>query len=103
MTYRSAGHVSADGTSTHQTRVPFQELVTPTSFVADGITVAVNQTWAVVQRAAARVAYRHRVNRTIRELSALDDRTLSDIGLQRGQIEAVARSAAERSGWTRTH
>ncbi len=31
---------------------------------------------------------------TIRQLSMLDDATLRDIGLNRGQIEAAARSAA---------
>lgn len=35
--------------------------------------------------------------RTRRELEALDDRTLADIGISRGMIDDVARSAMEMS------
>jgi len=46
-------------------------------------------------RAAAR-------RRTIRLLHALDDRTLNDIGIKRGDIDAIVMSASRRdrpSGW----
>jgi uncharacterized protein YjiS (DUF1127 family) len=46
-------------------------------------------------RAAAR-------RRTIRLLHSLDDRTLSDIGMKRGDIDAIVMSASRRdrpSGW----
>lgn len=35
--------------------------------------------------------------RTRRELEALDDRTLADIGISRGMIEDIARAAMEMS------
>ncbi|MEJ2122533.1 MAG: DUF1127 domain-containing protein [Alphaproteobacteria bacterium] len=46
-------------------------------------------------RAAAR-------RRTIRLLHALDDRTLNDIGIKRGDIDAIVMSASRRdrpAGW----
>lgn len=36
----------------------------------------------------------HAYNRTVAELSELDDRTLSDINITRGEIRSVARQAA---------
>ncbi len=42
----------------------------------------------------AKALRRHQAyNRTTRELSRLSDRELSDLGISRGQISAVARSA----------
>jgi len=34
---------------------------------------------------------RHRVNRTVAALSDLTDRTLADIGIERSEIERIAR------------
>ncbi|OYW32950.1 MAG: hypothetical protein B7Z15_01365 [Rhizobiales bacterium 32-66-8] len=46
--------------------------------------------WAVLARQVRRW---HAYNRTIAELSKLDDRTLGDINIVRSEIRAVARRA----------
>jgi uncharacterized protein YjiS (DUF1127 family) len=38
-----------------------------------------------------------RVNATVSELSALDDHTLRDVGIERGHIRQIARRLAENS------
>jgi len=45
----------------------------------------------LVARAFAWIVERHRVNRTIAALSDLSDRTLADIGIERSEIERIAR------------
>jgi uncharacterized protein YjiS (DUF1127 family) len=45
---------------------------------------------AIRQKIAQFVAYR----RTLRELSALDNAQLRDLGIHRGQIKAIARGQA---------
>ena len=40
----------------------------------------------------------HAYNRTVTELSQLDDRTLGDINVNRGEIRAVARRASLHIG-----
>ena len=44
-----------------------------------------------VARAFAWIAKRRRVNRTIAALSDLSDRTLADIGIERSEIQRIAR------------
>jgi uncharacterized protein YjiS (DUF1127 family) len=44
-------------------------------------------------------AQRRRYRITVRELEALDDDILSDVGIQRGQIELVARQVAAHGRW----
>ena len=45
----------------------------------------------LLARALAWIVERHRVNRTIAALSDLSDRTLADIGIERSEIERIAR------------
>jgi uncharacterized protein YjiS (DUF1127 family) len=45
----------------------------------------------LLARAFARVTEQRRVNRTIATLSELSDRTLADIGIERSEIERIAR------------
>jgi uncharacterized protein YjiS (DUF1127 family) len=46
---------------------------------------------AIIDRLKAYVVY----SRTRAELAQLDDRSLADLGFQRGEIEFIARKAAE--------
>jgi uncharacterized protein YjiS (DUF1127 family) len=48
----------------------------------------------LVARLEARIAYWLRYRATVSELSDLTDRQLADIGINRGNIAAVARTAA---------
>jgi uncharacterized protein YjiS (DUF1127 family) len=46
--------------------------------------------WAWVARAVATAVARHKARQTIRELGALTDQQLRDIGLRRAEIETIA-------------
>jgi uncharacterized protein YjiS (DUF1127 family) len=46
------------------------------------------------ERAVAWLSEQARYRRTLNELAALTDRELDDIGLARGEVEAVARRSA---------
>jgi len=50
-----------------------------------------NSVLQLVARAFAWIVERHRINRTIAALSDLSDRTLADIGIERSEIERMAR------------
>jgi uncharacterized protein YjiS (DUF1127 family) len=50
-----------------------------------------NGSLQLVARAFAWVAERRRVNRTVAALADLSDRTLADIGIERSEIERIAR------------
>jgi uncharacterized protein YjiS (DUF1127 family) len=53
--------------------------------------------WAWVAKVVAAAIARHRAHGTMRELNALTDRQLCDIGLRRAEIEdAAARSVSAR-------
>lgn len=66
-------------------------------FQSGRLTIAVDLR-AAVAAALARIACQYRVYQTTRLLSALDDRALHDIGLDRCQIFQVARHAATATG-----
>lgn len=63
------------------------------SRVADGIFAAVAHWFAETRRAWA---HRRSVYRTTRALETLSDRTLSDLGLNRGGILSASVDAADR-------
>ncbi|MGD1879459.1 MAG: DUF1127 domain-containing protein [Kiloniellaceae bacterium] len=65
-----------------------------TYFTTFKLASAVDLRTAVTAR-LARIAYRYRVRRTTRILSALSEMTLHDIGLDRDQIAWAARHAAK--------
>ncbi len=52
--------------------------------------------WASLARAVASVVARVKAKETIRELSALSDRQLHDIGLRRADIERIAANGSSR-------
>lgn len=54
----------------------------------------------IMQRAAAFVVAWEARRRTIRELMALDDRMLSDLGITRGDIASIAAGTHSRTRWT---
>ena len=57
----------------------------------DSLRVGGSSGLQLVARAFAWIVERHRVNRTIAALSDLSDRTLADIGIERSEIERIAR------------
>ena len=66
---------------------------TITGEIDDGVSVAaykaINSVAAAVSRVARAVVRWHRRNTSIRELSALSDHMLKDIGISRGEIRAA--------------
>jgi uncharacterized protein YjiS (DUF1127 family) len=68
-------------------------LVNPYRVLADSAATRTSGD-SLLHRAVAWVAERRRYRRTLNELLALSDRELDDIGIGRGEIEAVARRSA---------
>ncbi len=66
----------------------------PVRLIGRGLTSAIN----AVRAAAASVAHWHKRRIAIRQLMALDDRTLQDIGVCRGDIYSVADERLKHSG-----
>lgn len=97
MTYRNDNYGSgyaAAGYANTPTRVPFVELVSPLMYIGEEVvrfgTAAFS---AAFHMAGAFVRWRNeRV--TIRALEGLEDHILKDIGVNRGEIIAVARKLA---------
>ncbi len=92
--YAEVAHVLRPATDSARER--------PTGKDADPLALVLSRaafkTVAAVEDAVARLVERFRADKrrrlTIRELSALDDHTLRDIGLQRSQIRSVAHALA---------
>ena len=76
-------------------RVPFVELTTPFQYIGELAAPAVTAGVRALQRVWTRIGHLACVHRTERELEALDARMLKDIGIDRGQISAVARRAVD--------
>jgi uncharacterized protein YjiS (DUF1127 family) len=53
-----------------------------------------------IQRGIAWIGARRRLRRQINELMALDDRTLRDIGLRRGEVERAVRYGRPVDRWS---
>ncbi len=70
--------------------VPFEELVAPVRFVADGIVVAGAGVVRLLLRLAAALQRSYARHQTIRELRSLPESTLKDIGLDRLSIRRAA-------------
>jgi uncharacterized protein YjiS (DUF1127 family) len=56
-----------------------------------------NASPGLVARAFAWIAEQRRINRTVATLSNLSDHTLKDIGIERGNIERIARYGRDAS------
>lgn len=71
-------------------------LVTPFRVLAQSATTHSTSTThgSLFERAVAWLSEQARYRRTLNELSALSDRELDDIGVSRGDLEAVARRSA---------
>ena len=79
------------------TRVPFVELVAPTTFLADGIIAGIGGFANAIPTVAGRIKRARQIRRTVNALYALDDDTLKDIGVKRCEIRAVARHTVEHT------
>ena len=66
-----------------------------TSIIMAADTIGMNGFAAWLKQLNAKRIERAQINRTIKELSALDDRALSDMGLTRGDIYSVAHGTAD--------
>ena len=75
------------------------------AYSADGRPTARGPVWAAAWSRfahapvalAAKYAEQRRINRAIAELSGLSDRMLADIGVQRHDIESIARNGRDAS------
>lgn len=97
MTYRNDhfgdGHAVA-GYANTPVRVPFVELVEPFMHVGEEVVRFGAATVAAMYRATGAFTRWRNERSTIKELMALDDRILEDIGVRRSEIMAVARKLA---------
>lgn len=76
--------------------VPFAWLADVLAGPAEAIIGAAQLASLGIARTAGRIDRRRRYRRTVRELSRLDGRTLRDIGIERGQIDTIARDLIGR-------
>ena len=90
MTYRTDSVYQHGAPGSQPDHVPFAEVFGPLSFVADGVIAAFQETASILRAVAEGFSRRRRIRRTVRELAALDDHTLRDIGLNRSSIVSTA-------------
>ena len=93
MSYRSQGYTPGSQFGPAKGRLPFSEL----SHVANGLRGLQRQ----IRRLFGAALRWYRINRTIDELSSLDDHVLRDIGLHRSEIGSVVRDLDARRGHRR--
>jgi len=78
--------------------VPFAELFAPVAFVGEAVYTAMGAVVRIVGKAVRAVRARARERAAIAVLSALDDRMLKDIGVDRSGIQYLVRKVAENPG-----
>ncbi len=93
MSYRTEGYASGNQFGPAKGRLPFSEL----SHAASGLRSLQRQ----VRRLFGAALRWYRINRSIDELSSLDDHVLRDIGLHRSEIGSAVRDLDQRRGQRR--
>jgi uncharacterized protein YjiS (DUF1127 family) len=76
-------------------RVPFAALVEPTCFGGEAGYDASEALVRAFSRIVATIARRFKSRAMVKQLSALSDQVLKDIGIERGEIDLLVRRAAE--------
>ena len=77
--------------------VPFSEFTAPMMYIGEAIYGAFETAAKAVHSAFAWIVRKVRAYETVQHMSALDERTLQDIGVGRSEIRYVAQRAAESS------
>lgn len=94
MSYRNnAGYRMQD-----RINVPFAELFAPVAFVGEAAYTAVSAVANFAAKTIRAVRTRARERAAIAVLTALDDRMLKDIGVDRSGIRYLVRKVAENPG-----
>ena len=76
-------------------KVPFEEFVEPTRFVGEAFYSASEAIAQAATRVFKEAVVSSRERTSVKELSALSDHTLKDIGVDRSEIRYLARRVAE--------
>lgn len=93
MTYRSDEFDALARYDDRSGSVPFAEVFTAADFVGKGIAEVILAAFGLAQTAVTAVVRQYQINRTIRQLSTLDDHQLKDIGVDRASIGRAAHVA----------
>jgi uncharacterized protein YjiS (DUF1127 family) len=76
-------------------KVTFEDLVEPTRYVGEAFYNASEALTKAAARVVKETAAKARARASIKELSALSDHVLKDIGVKRSEIRELARRVAE--------
>lgn len=76
-------------------QIPFYGLVAPQMHAGDAVATVLWKAYEGLRRSAAAAWHWYKSRQTERELLALDDWMLKDIGISRSDIPAVSRMSAE--------
>ena len=96
MHAQTIGHGSWNERGAVAQTVPFEPVFSPFNALAEGIVSGVDAAARAAATLVEAARREYRVRRAIRSLSELDNRTLNDIGISRGDIPYVARYGRER-------
>ena len=83
---------------TGHNRVPFAEVVEPLRFMGAAVYAASAAAVYTIARSFNAIAKGLKARKTVSEVSQLSDHLLKDIGVQRYELESLARRAAENPG-----